>query len=637
MADRVWWLDHTVPEDSSDPRSAFATSASNTFEVEIIAGLIDYLVKTNEYNRKDITVLTPYNAQLAALAQRLQGSCSLWLSPQDRESLIADGLLDYQQNLVEIKTEIGVTDFLKIATIDNFQGEESKIVILSTVRSNQGHHVGFLRTPNRINVACSRARDGFYIIGNSTTMNTVETWRQIIESFVSKAKIGPAFRAGCTKHIKSLYGFTEIQKPEQWNRIPVCKVPCGFERSCGHVCTLMCHAAILHERMGCSEPCAKYHSCGHQCSKICGEECSECEVPIDSFTLSCGHVAATTCGGKKDEICNTVIETILLACGHQLTRTCATQDQPLKCTEICSQILECGHLCQDRCLNCASLGHHKRCTAQCSKTLGCGHQCQSPCHTGPCPPCKEPCLDSCPHGQCEQYCGLECDPCVKPCQWTCVHQGGCATMCCLPCNTLPCSEPCTKLLRCGHLCPSLCGEKCTAICVQCQSGNFPSKAVVALPCGHAFEVHYLDQYFDTAKFYEISDTGRIERIGITSKNQMPNTQKGCPTCGEPCTGIKRYAIHGQLLQLKGNLDRMFKKLCRKMHSMLRDGYGTKTRLDQTFREYVRDIRSGPLAGRRNEEMTRNRGNRITEIQQTLVGFRGKVKLVFAKESLIDLF
>lgn len=37
---------------------------------------------------------------------------------------------------------------------DNFQGEEAKVVIMSTVRSNYDDRVGFLRTPNRINVAC---------------------------------------------------------------------------------------------------------------------------------------------------------------------------------------------------------------------------------------------------------------------------------------------------------------------------------------------------------------------------------------------------------------------------------------------------------------------------------------------------
>ena len=38
---------------------------------------------------------------------------------------------------------------LKVATVDNFQGEEAKIVIVSLVRSNRENKCGFLKTYNR--------------------------------------------------------------------------------------------------------------------------------------------------------------------------------------------------------------------------------------------------------------------------------------------------------------------------------------------------------------------------------------------------------------------------------------------------------------------------------------------------------
>lgn len=55
---------------------------------------------------------------------------------------------------------------LRIATIDSFQGQESDICIVSMTRDNRQGEVGFLASPERLNVAVSRARDGLVIVGN---------------------------------------------------------------------------------------------------------------------------------------------------------------------------------------------------------------------------------------------------------------------------------------------------------------------------------------------------------------------------------------------------------------------------------------------------------------------------------------
>lgn len=55
---------------------------------------------------------------------------------------------------------------LRIATIDSFQGQESDICIVSMTRDNRNNEVGFLASPERLNVAISRARDGLVIVGN---------------------------------------------------------------------------------------------------------------------------------------------------------------------------------------------------------------------------------------------------------------------------------------------------------------------------------------------------------------------------------------------------------------------------------------------------------------------------------------
>ena len=57
-------------------------------------------------------------------------------------------------------------DNIRVSSVDNYQGEECDIVLLSLVRSNKKDDIGFLKNFNRVCVAFSRAKIGFYIIGN---------------------------------------------------------------------------------------------------------------------------------------------------------------------------------------------------------------------------------------------------------------------------------------------------------------------------------------------------------------------------------------------------------------------------------------------------------------------------------------
>lgn len=72
-----------------------------------------------------------------------------------------------QENWVE-----GFKELVKIDTVDSYQGKENRIIIVSLTRSEPKKAPGFLRTPNRINVAMSRAMDRLLIVGN------VEMWNK---------------------------------------------------------------------------------------------------------------------------------------------------------------------------------------------------------------------------------------------------------------------------------------------------------------------------------------------------------------------------------------------------------------------------------------------------------------------------
>ena len=55
---------------------------------------------------------------------------------------------------------------IECSTIDQAQGREADIVVLSLTRSNRNSKVGFLRELERVNVAVSRARELLYIVGD---------------------------------------------------------------------------------------------------------------------------------------------------------------------------------------------------------------------------------------------------------------------------------------------------------------------------------------------------------------------------------------------------------------------------------------------------------------------------------------
>jgi superfamily I DNA and/or RNA helicase len=87
---------------------------------------------------------------------------------------------------------------VRITVVDNFQGEESDIILLSLVRSNSEGKIGFLRTDNRVCVALSRARHGLYIIGNMDDLTKgSEIWKKIEETLMTQVALGTHLTLQC--------------------------------------------------------------------------------------------------------------------------------------------------------------------------------------------------------------------------------------------------------------------------------------------------------------------------------------------------------------------------------------------------------------------------------------------------------
>lgn len=85
----------------------------------------------------------------------------------------------YSAQVAKINSAIAKADWLgalrsliKVDTVDSYQGKENRVVIVSLVRYNAKHEQGFLSSPNRLNVAMSRAMDRLIIVG------AMSMWRE---------------------------------------------------------------------------------------------------------------------------------------------------------------------------------------------------------------------------------------------------------------------------------------------------------------------------------------------------------------------------------------------------------------------------------------------------------------------------
>ncbi|HUY61616.1 MAG TPA: AAA domain-containing protein [Candidatus Dormibacteraeota bacterium] len=83
----------------------------------------------------------------------------------------------YADQVDRLRQALGRRHFrrsVRIDTVDSFEGREEDLVVISLVRSNERGRIGFLRVPNRLNVAISRARRLVVCVGNAATLRAGE-------------------------------------------------------------------------------------------------------------------------------------------------------------------------------------------------------------------------------------------------------------------------------------------------------------------------------------------------------------------------------------------------------------------------------------------------------------------------------
>ncbi|KAM9409052.1 putative helicase mov-10-B.1 [Pholidichthys leucotaenia] len=156
-----------------DQRESNSPSFFNVSEIEIV---VDYLTKLMEtqgkkglpkLSAKDVGIIAPYRKQVEKIQKALRSVPALkqW------------------RDLKE----------LKVGSVEEFQGQERKIIIVSTVRScinyikmDKDFNLGFLANEKRFNVAMTRAKSLLIVVGNPVILNKDPTWRKFITYCVNE-------------------------------------------------------------------------------------------------------------------------------------------------------------------------------------------------------------------------------------------------------------------------------------------------------------------------------------------------------------------------------------------------------------------------------------------------------------------
>ena len=475
LCHNLFFIDHCQPEKLIGGLQSY----SNHHEAEFLVALCEYLLLQG-YERKQITILTMYTGQLLLLQEKMP-----------RRAF----------------------EGVKVCAVDNFQGEENDIILLSLVRSNSEGRIGFLGESNRICVALSRARQGFYCIGNFNLLKSrCKLWKEICDDLNTKEAIGDNLQLICKRH----KNVTNVRCAREFKQCELggCTMPCADRLECGHACDKLCHVSDVYHALGrCIKMCFNSCSSGHKCHNKCHypRECPKCSVLVRK-TPACGHEQSLRCSIDPDDVssgfqCERKVIKIL-PCGHNNLMKCFKD--PIiysDCTSSCTKVLDCGHTCSERCTQKCQCGtkieiqlpcnHRKQvlcreknnsidCNEKCERTLNCGHACPGICHEE-CATnlCKIEVLKDLPCGH-RQIVRCSRDP-----------------------QTVFCSSACQRLLNCGHKCPSLCGSlcqeiRCKELCQkrcqrdhpcqkQCHYGSpcgectVPVNAIIAT-CGHMVKV-----------------------------------------------------------------------------------------------------------------------------------------------------
>jgi len=138
-----------------DDREVSSPSFYNIDEITQVKAYVQALRADRRFRttENDIGIITPYNAQCLKIRAVLKA--------------VAEGI--------------------KVGSVEEFQGQERRVIIISTVRSSKEfveydlrHTLGFVANPRRFNVAITRAQALLIIIGDPQVLSLDPLWRSFL-------------------------------------------------------------------------------------------------------------------------------------------------------------------------------------------------------------------------------------------------------------------------------------------------------------------------------------------------------------------------------------------------------------------------------------------------------------------------
>ncbi|KAG9001265.1 hypothetical protein FRB93_012192 [Tulasnella sp. JGI-2019a] len=139
-----------------DDRSPVSPSYFNDAEIEVVAEYVEQLLadRGKPTTSSDIGVIAPYLAQSSKLRAHFRSRAHMGL---------------------------------KVGSVEEYQGQERDVIILSTVRTDRErvtydlrHTLGFLVNPRRLNVAVTRAKSLLIIVGDPIVLSLDPLWRKLL-------------------------------------------------------------------------------------------------------------------------------------------------------------------------------------------------------------------------------------------------------------------------------------------------------------------------------------------------------------------------------------------------------------------------------------------------------------------------
>ncbi|KAI0316091.1 P-loop containing nucleoside triphosphate hydrolase protein [Amylostereum chailletii] len=135
-----------------DAREASSPSFFNIHEVQQVKAYVEALRSDGILN-KEIGIIAPYHAQCQKIRTLLRS----------------------------------IGEDIKVGSVEEFQGQERRIIIISTVRSSREfveydlrHTLGFVANPRRFNVAVTRAQALLIVVGDPAVLSLDPLWRSFL-------------------------------------------------------------------------------------------------------------------------------------------------------------------------------------------------------------------------------------------------------------------------------------------------------------------------------------------------------------------------------------------------------------------------------------------------------------------------